>query len=94
MKQLEMFRCSLGASRIRNKSATSGRAKLEAEMIWTCAEEGGWIHWTKHAGDGAACRRKRRRTERRFMKVEKEEHAMGRVRWRQMICRGDPHSKR
>lgn len=28
------------------------------------------------------------------MKVEKEEHAKGRVRWRQMICRGDPHSKR
>lgn len=28
------------------------------------------------------------------MKVEKEEHAMGQVRRRQMICRGDSHSKR
>lgn len=32
--------------------------------------------------------------QRRFMKVEKEEHAKGRVRWRQMICRGDPHRRR
>lgn len=32
--------------------------------------------------------------QRRFMKVEKGEHAKGRVRWRQMICRGDPRSKR
>lgn len=32
-------------------------------MVWTCAEEGEWISWTKGGEDGAAGRKKRNTTE-------------------------------
>lgn len=39
-------------------------------MVWTCADEGEWISWTKGGEDGAAGRRKREIQQRVGLKEE------------------------
>lgn len=37
-------------------------SQLEAEMVWSCAEEQWWIYWTKGDKHGAGRQEERRKT--------------------------------
>lgn len=68
--ELIMVRLLLGVTRmdkIRNEYIRRTSKRGNIEMVRTCAEERCWVNQVKNAGDGAACKRKRERSKKRFM---------------------------
>ena len=86
----------------RNSSCGAGGREGEkgnAGLVWSCAEERCRICWEKDAEHGATPPPPGRGAKRRFMDAVRgdmrvvgvtEDDAGDRVRWRHMICCGDP----
>ena len=77
------------------------KTRGKTEVIWTCMEEIGWVHWEKDAEDGTARKEeiRRGRPKRRFMDAVREDMAVvevteedteDRTEWRWRVHCGNP----